>query len=400
MKMEEKKAANDKPDTEENTSSLFKPTSIVGIVLIAAIIAVIVLSSLTYVKTVSDENTISMLREQLFALQTQLSTVRTGLDTLTGQVATADAQIDSLSDKESSDVSSLQDGLSSANELISSLNNQINGVVSQINSLQTDIYSDTGTIASIKSQLSSISSQLSNLSSTTTSLQNALTSLENTVDLLVEQVNELTAAATNPVILFSSRFVSQTFGTQTLLYTFTPTYNGYIYISGTSSSTTGYIRATNNTTSTYTDYAFGTGATISAAVIGGYNYSIRFGNSEASGTVTATLSAIYYPTSSSTTHQIPLFTSKPISQSHSTQTLLYTFTPPYNGYIYISGTSSSATGYIRVINNSTSTFTDYAFGTGTTINAVVNAGYSYSIVFGNSDASGIITATLSAIYYY
>jgi peptidoglycan hydrolase CwlO-like protein len=397
MKMADKNSTNDVPETEDTKSSLFKPTSIVGIVLIAAIIAIIVLSSLTYVKTVSDENTISMLREQLFALQTQLSTARTELDTLTNKVTVADAQIGSLSDKEASDVSSLQDKLSSANELISSLSSQINSVVSQITSLQTDIYSDTGTIASIQSQLNSIGSQVSTLSSTTTSLQNALTSLENTVDLLIEQVNELTAAATNPVILFSSRAVSQAFGSQTLLYTFTPTYNGYIYIS---SSTTGYIRATNNTTSTYTDYAFGTGTTVSAAVIGGYNYSIRFGNSEASGTITATLTAIYYPTSSSTTNSIPLFTSKTISQAHSTQTLLYTFTPTYNGYIYISGTSSSTTGYIRLINNSTSTFTDYAFGTGTTINAVVNAGYSYSLVFGNSDASGLITATLSAIYYY
>ena len=67
-----------------------------------------------------------------------------------------------------------------------------------------------------------------------------------------------------------------------------------IYISGTSNTTTGYIRVTNNTTSGSQTYAFGTGNTITVAVTAGHNYSIRFGNTAPSGTVTATLSAVYY----------------------------------------------------------------------------------------------------------
>ena len=392
---------------QEEKTTYNRTNIIIGIVLAVAVIGIIILSVLSYVNTTSDKNDIFALQVQVANLQSKITTANNELTSLSSQIADADSRISTLSSKESSDVSSLQDELSTANDQISSLTNQINSVLLQISSLQTDVSSDTVRISAIQTQLSSINSQLSSLGDTTvslqntlTSLENTLTSLENTVDSLVRQVNELTAAATNPVILFSSQAVSQAFGTQTLLYTFTPTYNGYIYISGTSSSTTGYIRVTNNTTSTYTDYAFGTGTTVTAAVTGGYSYSIRFGNSDASGTITAILSATYYPTSSSTTNSIPLFLSQPVTQAFSTQTLLYTFAPTYNGYIYISGTSSSTTGYIRVTNNTTSTYTDYAFGTGTTINAVVNAGYSYSISFGNSDASGTITATLSATYYY
>ncbi len=385
---------------QEEKTKYSRTNITIGIILAVAVIAIIVLSVLGYVNTTSDKNDIFALQVQVANLQSKITAANDELTSLSGQVANADSRISTLSSQESSDVSSLQDELSTANNQISSLTDQINSALLQISSLQSNVSSDTVIISSIQTQLTSINSQLSSLDDTTVSLQNTLTSLKNTVDSLVIKVNNLTAAANNPVILFSSQTISQAFNTQTLLYTFTPTYNGYIYISGTSNSTTGYIRVTNNTTSTFTDYAFGTGTTVSAAVSGGYSYSIRFGNTDASGTITATLSATYYPTSSMTSNSATLFSSQTISQAHGTQTLLYTFTPPYSGYIYISGTSSSTTGYIRITNNTTSSSTNYAFGTGTTITAPVTAGYSYSIRFGNSDASGTITATLSAIYYY
>jgi|GEM_PF-2066961 len=385
---------------EEKNPTYSKTTIIIGIVLAVAVIGIMVLSVISYINTTVDKNDIFALQVQVANLQNKITAANNELTSLSSQITEANSRIFTLSNKESSDVSSLQDELSTANDQISSLANQINNVLLQISGLRTDISSDAVMISSIQTQLSSINSQLSSLDNATVSMQNTLTSLENTVDSLISQVNDLTAAATNPVILFSSQVISQAFSTQTLLYTFTPTYNGYIYVSGTSNSTTGYIRVTNNTTSTFTDFTFGTGTTVTAAVMGGYSYSLSFGNSDASGTITAVLTATYYPTSSSTTNAFPLFSSLVISQAFGTQTLLYTFAPTYNGYVYISGISNSATGYIRVTNNTTSTYNDYAFGTGTTINAVVNAGYSYSISFGNSDASGTITATLSATYYY
>ena len=100
------------------------------------------------------------------------------------------------------------------------------------------------------------------------------------------------------------------------------------------------------------------------------------------------------------TNSVVLFSAQTITQSFSTQTLIYDITTPYTGYISISGTSSSATAYIRVTNNTTSVSNFHAFGTSSVVNVAVYAGYSYSIYFGNSDTFGTITANLSAVYFY
>jgi len=191
--------------------------------------------------------------------------------------------------------------------------------------------------------------------------------------------------------------ISQNYDAQSLLYTFTPTYFGYIDISGSTSSSTGYIRVTNNSLNSTTTYAFATGTVVTAQLTAGYNYTLYFGNTDTTGTITATLSG-FYASSATINNQSTLFTSQGVSQSANTQTLLYTFVPTYSGNIYISGTSSSSTGYIRVTNNTLNATVTYAFGTGTSITIPITGGYSYSIYFGNTDATGTITATLSASY--
>jgi chaperonin cofactor prefoldin len=95
---------------------------------------------------------------------------------------------------------------------------------------------------------------------------------------------------------------------------------------------------------------------------------------------------------------VTLFSSQGISQGPNTTTLVYEFTPAYTGYISVSGISSSATGYILIVNNDAGTSSTYAFGTGTTIYVQLVNSDDYSIYFGNRDTSGIITATLSGTY--
>ncbi|MBN1367749.1 MAG: hypothetical protein JW967_07470, partial [Dehalococcoidales bacterium] len=106
----------------------------------------------------------------------------------------------------------------------------------------------------------------------------------------------------------------------------------------------------------------------------------------------------YYTYSSST--YTTLFTSKNVTQNHGTQTTLITYSPSYTGYFSITGTTSSSSSYIRIYNNTLSTYTDYSFTTGTTVTAPVSAGYSYSIIFGNTASSGTVTATLTGKYYH
>ena len=87
-----------------------------------------------------------------------------------------------------------------------------------------------------------------------------------------------------------------------------------------------------------------------------------------------------------------------ISQDPSTQTTVYTFGPKREGSLSISGISSSSTGYIIVKSNTTGDSTTYAFGVGTTVTAPLSAAHSYSIIFGNQDSYGTITATLTGLY--
>jgi hypothetical protein len=387
--------------TEEQGSTYSRNQLIIGAIAAVAIIAIVVLSIMTFVKTVSDENTISTLHEQLVALQTQLSTARGEVDSLAGKVEETDSQLSTLSDKEAADISSLQNDLSSTAGAITELKSQISGTLAQVASLQAEVNSDSGVVASMQTQLSSINSQLTSMSNVIISLQNTLTNLESGIDSLQIQVNALKTGTGSPTTLFTSKPVSQSFGTETiLLYSYIPTQSGYINISGTSSSTTGYIRVTNNTTASFTDYAFGTSNNISALVTGGRSYSISFGNTDVAGTITATLNAVFYPSTAPGTHSVTLFTSQPVSQSFGTLTLLSTYVPTYSGHFNITGISSSATSYIKLTNNTTAASVDYAFGTNGAISVPVVGGQSYSIRFGNTEVSGTVTATVSATYYY
>jgi hypothetical protein len=94
--------------------------------------------------------------------------------------------------------------------------------------------------------------------------------------------------------------------------------------------------------------------------------------------------------------------SQTISQNAGEVTSVASFTATYAGYLTISGTCTSATGYIRVTDSYGSYPYDsynYAFGGGTTLVIPVLPGTAV-IYFGNTDASGTLSATLSATLYY
>jgi peptidoglycan hydrolase CwlO-like protein len=281
-------------NTETNTINYNRYLLAFGIILVVAIIGIIVSIVLTFARTGSDEETISTLRGEVAALESQLSTAQTKLDSLAVQVVGAEGRVASISEQRNSDVAALQGELTAATDQIASLGSQISSVLSQLSGLQAEVISDDSQISSIEAQLASLNTQLSSVSSTAASLQTKLTSLEKTVTTLSGIVNRLNYPLANPVALFISRSVNQSAGAQTLLYTFTATYNGYVYITGNSNSTTGYIRIVDNSTTASQTYAFGTSNTLTIPLTAGHNYSIYFGNTAASGTVSAVLSGTYY----------------------------------------------------------------------------------------------------------
>ena len=265
-----------------------------GIILIIAIIGIIVSIVLIFARTGADEDTISTLRGEVAALESQLSTAQAELDLLASQVLGAEGRVASISEQRDLDVATLQEGLTATSNQISTLNSQMSSIVSQLSGIQAEVIADNSQISSIEAQLASLTSQLSSLSNTAASLQTSLTSLEKTVATLSSIVNRLNYPLSNPVALFTSKSIYQAAGAQTLLYTFTPTLNGYINITGNSNSSTGYIRITDNSTTATQTYDFGTTNTLTVPLTAGHNYSIFFGNTAPSGTVSAVLTGIYY----------------------------------------------------------------------------------------------------------
>ena len=267
---------------------------VVGIILIIAIIGIIVLSIQAYVKSNADENTISSLQDQLASLENEAKTNEAKLILLSAQLDDAEGHIASSDYQRDADIVLLQESLAETEDNISTINNQITSLSSNVTILQSDINQDASSIASMELQLSSLTSQLSSLNNVVVALQNKLASLEITVDSLVNAAKYPQPPFTNSSVLVSSKTINQNAGTQTLLYTFSPPYNGYVYITGFSNSTTAYVRVVNNTTTAFLDYAFGSGQTFSIPIYAGYSYSIIFGNTASSGTITATLTVIYY----------------------------------------------------------------------------------------------------------
>ena len=364
---------------------------ITGVIIIGLIAGVVLLAVQASRNNSTNEASFQTLNNQATSLQSSLSSANSQMTSLTDQMNEAIAVMTSNIAANGQEITDMIDDITDVGTELTDLNVQLNSIKTNLNDLEDSSSDTSSSITSIQNQLSTITSQISSLQNTVSSLQTSITSLNT-------RISSLEASSSNKTsTLFTSKTITQDYDTQTLLTTFSPTGTGTLTIYGTSSSSTGYIRLQNNSLGTHKDYSFGTGATINATVTYGYNYAIYFGNTEPSGTVTASVTASYTYSSYSS---IALFTSKSVTQNHGTQSTVKTYTPSYSGYFKITGTSSSATSYIRIYNNSLDDYTDYAFGTGTTITAPVIAGNNYSIIFGNTASSGTVTATLSGTYYH
>ena len=169
-------------------------------------------------------------------------------------------------------ISALEDQTSSLQNATASVNSQISSVEAQVASLTSQLSSANSKISSLESQLSSANSQI-------TSLQSQITS-QNTSSTSTQVAGSLT--------------ITQSYGQQTLVASFTASTTGYLYVTGYSTSSTGYIYTVNSTYGTSSTYPFNTTtSTVTIPVQAGTVY-IYFGNSNTSGTVTANFSSIYY----------------------------------------------------------------------------------------------------------
>ncbi len=158
----------------------------------------------------------------------------------------------------------------------SSMQSQISDLKSQVSSLQSQTSSLQSQVSGLQSQNSNLQSQVSSLQSMVSS-QNALLSLS----VSTSEANQVS--------------INQAAGDTSTITTFTGNYAGYVHITGTSTTTNGFIRVTDSfyAGGNPTNYQFGTGATLDLGVLPG-TITVSFGNTNFSNGASATITVVYY----------------------------------------------------------------------------------------------------------
>jgi uncharacterized protein YlxW (UPF0749 family) len=189
-----------------------------------------------------------------------------------------------------SQITSLENGLTTASSTIASLQGQLSSTQSQLTSANAQILSLGNDLSAGKSQIANLQSQVSSYQNQASSYQNQVATLQSQNNDLQNIVNLAAYAAQA-----SSVPISQAAGQMSPVTSFTANYAGYIVVSGSSSSGSGYVRVT-DTYSSYPynsyNYSFSTSGSVFVPVLPG-TITVYYGNTDAAA-VTATISVMYY----------------------------------------------------------------------------------------------------------
>jgi len=188
----------------------------------------------------------------------QIGTLQTQVTTNEGKLTAAQTQLTAAQSK----VSSTSDQLATLQGQLTALQGQVTPIQAQISSINDQMATQTATVTSVQSQLSSLSSSISSLQSQISTLQGS----------------GGTASITNPGT------VQVGLNTYALVTTFTSSVAGTLYVTGSSTSVSGYVYVYNATyLTTSSRYAFATSTTVQIPVSAGTNY-LYFGNTDTTGT--------------------------------------------------------------------------------------------------------------------
>ena len=212
--------------------------------------------------------TIAAQKVESVSLNSQITSLENGLTTASSTMASLQGQL-----------SSTQSQLTSANAQILSLGNDLSAGKSQIANLQSQVSSYQNQVVTLQNQ----ASQAFSYQSQVATLQSQNTDLQNIVNLAAYAAEA------------SSFPISQAAGQMSPVTSFTANYAGYIVVSGSSSSGSGYVRVT-DTYSSYPynsyNYPFSTSGSVFVPVLPG-TITVYYGNTDAAA-VTATISVMYY----------------------------------------------------------------------------------------------------------
>ena len=268
------------------------PFLIAVIVIIIGVVGFLVYHSQASSTITLNEASIASLESQATSLGNQLTTANTEITTLQTQALADGNQINTLQNDLSTSTAqaaSLQGQVTSANGQITTLQTQLATITSQAASLQTQFDTANAQLATLQTQvgtsstqITSLQNQLATANTQIVTLQASITTLQSTLSLSLS-TTELNESA-----------LTQAAGAETMIVSFTADNAGYVYVAGTSSSATAFIRVTGSYGGyTYTgSHIFGTSNTVIIPVLPGTVY-VYFGNTDSSGTPTADISVTY-----------------------------------------------------------------------------------------------------------
>jgi len=184
-----------------------------------------------------DNSLILTLSSEKQSLQTQLSSANSQISTLQSQISSLQNDISSYK----SQVVSLKSQLLSGGSDISNLQAQISSLSSDKQSLQTQL-------SSANLQISTLQSQVSSLSSDKQSLQSQLSSANSQISSLQSQNTNLQSivSLSQSSIKANSVTITPTDGPYSRVVSFLADYAGYLYISGTTTATNGWLQVTDS----------------------------------------------------------------------------------------------------------------------------------------------------------
>jgi septal ring factor EnvC (AmiA/AmiB activator) len=255
--------------------------------LVASILVVLVgVGFLIYFLQTS--STMTSQENAIASLNTQVNSYRTQANSIADQLNAANVKVSSLTTQNTA----LQTNLNSVQPQLTAANAQVSDLQGQLTAAKTQLTSVQGQLAAASTQATSSGTQVA-------TLQNQVASLQSQLDAANAQVNSDKAimglnATTN---VANGAAINQIAGQEKQVISFVADYAGYVSISGTATTPTGYVRVTE----TFSGYAannnryyFGMGTTLIVPVLPG-TVNIYFGNSDTAGeTVTGSLNALYY----------------------------------------------------------------------------------------------------------
>jgi len=212
-------------------------------------------------------------KSDLSSTQTNLTNTQSQLSSTQADLTNTQSQLSSIQ----ADLTNTQNQLSSTQADLTSTQNQLSSAKAQVTSLQNQLSSGGSQVASLQSQLSSANSQISSLQSQNRNLQS------------IVNLSQSSSEA-------SSVTVNQSANSYTEIIAFTANYAGYVVVSGTSTTSNGYLMVTdsyNGYPFNNTNYTFGTANTKIIPILPG-TVTVYFGNTNLINGASATITVTYY----------------------------------------------------------------------------------------------------------